>query len=109
MIKLCNVEESSSTSEKELKKIKLDYEKALQSIQDLVERQSKSEDKQNRKDRKIVELQQEIMKLRSLEIKRIKSAQLLTAGKTTNNDNLSENNQVGRTFIKLILNAFNLF
>ncbi|KAF7997965.1 hypothetical protein HCN44_009363 [Aphidius gifuensis] len=104
MIKLCNVEESSSTSEKELKKIKLDYEKALQSIQDLVERQSKSEDKQNRKDRKIVELQQEIMKLRSLEIKRIKSAQLLTTGKTTNNDNLSENNQQRFEDMEIMIN-----
>lgn len=111
LLKLCNVGESAAITEKELKKIKIDYEKALKSIQDLIERQNTLQEKAGRKDKKIIDLQQQLTKLRSFEVLRNRSSQLSPTRRTTSKEIIDDNgerNQVSKSFFKLIINAFHL-
>lgn len=60
ILKLCNAQQSAEKTENELKGLRYEHEKALKMIQEFISRQQKSEDKQIKKDKKIVELQQEL-------------------------------------------------
>ncbi|XP_015592615.1 centrosomin isoform X3 [Cephus cinctus] len=67
ILKLCNTQKSAESTEQRRKKLEAEHEKALKMIQGFMERQEHLEDMQVKKDRKIMELEVELNRLRSLD------------------------------------------
>ncbi|XP_051158817.1 centrosomin-like isoform X5 [Leptopilina boulardi] len=64
ILKLCNVQQSAEITDLKLKKLEIEHEKALKMIQGFMERQQQLESKQIKKDRKIMDLELELTRLR---------------------------------------------
>lgn len=63
ILKLCNVKKSAKMTDEKLKTLEIEYKKALQSIQGLMELQSNDATMLKRKERQIKELEQELQKV----------------------------------------------
>jgi hypothetical protein len=64
-LKLCNVQQSADITDQKLKKLEIDHKKAIQMIQGFLKRHEQLEDKQAKKDRRIMDLEVEISRLRN--------------------------------------------
>ncbi|XP_043476790.1 centrosomin isoform X3 [Leptopilina heterotoma] len=64
ILKLCNVQQSAEMTDLKLKKLEIEHEKALKMIQGFMERQQQLESKHVKKDRKIMDLEVELSRLR---------------------------------------------
>lgn len=64
ILKLCNVQQSAEITDLKLKKLEFEHEKALKMIQGFMERQQQMESKQVKKERKIMDLELELTRLR---------------------------------------------
>lgn len=64
-IELYNVQVNVQSTEQKYRKLETDHRKALQMIQGFMKRHEQLEDKQSKKDRRIMELEVELSKLRS--------------------------------------------
>ncbi|XP_015517212.2 centrosomin isoform X2 [Neodiprion lecontei] len=64
-LKLCNTQKTVEAADQKYKKLTMDHEKALKTIQGFFERQQQLEDKLVKKDRKLMELEVELSRLRS--------------------------------------------
>ncbi|KAK2581531.1 hypothetical protein KPH14_005187 [Odynerus spinipes] len=67
ILKLCNVQKQVELTEQKFKKMEGEHQKAVKMIQGFMERQQQMEDKNLRKERKIVELEAELNRLRGYE------------------------------------------
>ncbi|XP_029157354.1 centrosomin isoform X2 [Nylanderia fulva] len=65
ILKLCNAEKQMKTSEQKLKKIEVEYEKAIRAIQGFVEREKQMQDIYSRKEQRTLELETELRKRRN--------------------------------------------
>ena len=97
ILKLCNVQQSAELTDQKLKKLESDHEKALKMIQGFMERQQHLEDKQLKKDRRIIDLELEITRLRGSENSKCKNSSSLRrnlSNEMTDNPERDNNNQV---------------
>ncbi|XP_015112494.1 centrosomin isoform X3 [Diachasma alloeum] len=76
MLKLCNVQETAEATQRDLKKVQTDHNKALRMIQEFVGRTKHLEQKLSKKDKKIEELKLETNKLKESESRTKRNAQL---------------------------------
>lgn len=63
--KLYNVQQVAEEKDQKLKKLEVDHKKAIQMLQGFMKRHEQLEDKQTKKDRRIMELETELSKLRT--------------------------------------------
>lgn len=97
ILKLCNVQQSAEATDHKLKKLESDHEKALKMIQGFMERQQQLEDKHLKKDKKIVDLELEITRLRGSENSKFKNNSSLRrclSNEMTDNPERDNSNQV---------------
>ena len=73
MLQLYNTQQSAEATDQKLKKLEVDYRKAIQMIQGFVKRHEQLEDKHSKKDRRIMELEVELSKLRNENAKATRS------------------------------------
>lgn len=64
ILKLCNTQKQSENTEQRLKKIEGEHEKAIRAIQGFMEREHQMRDANTRKERRILELEMDLRKLR---------------------------------------------
>ncbi|XP_063983837.1 centrosomin-like isoform X3 [Diachasmimorpha longicaudata] len=76
MLKLCNVQETAEATQRDLKKVQTDHNKALRMIQEFVGRTKHLEQKLSKKDKKIEELKLESTKLKESESRTKRNGQL---------------------------------
>lgn len=65
ILKLCNTQKQAEAAEEKLKRMEGEYEKAVRVIQGFIEREKQMRDVEFCKDRKILELEEELRKRRN--------------------------------------------
>ena len=86
MLKYCNEKKSTSNLEQKLKKLEDDYKKAIKMIQGFMKRHEQIEAKNDKKDKKIMELEVEISKLQNEIAKQDRTITSTTSRRNLNNE-----------------------
>ncbi|XP_032453157.1 centrosomin isoform X9 [Nasonia vitripennis] len=73
-LKLDTVQQSADVTDQKLKKLETDHRKAIQMIQGFMKRHEQLEDKQAKKDRRIMELEGELSRLKNENAKTVRSS-----------------------------------
>ncbi|XP_011495144.1 PREDICTED: centrosomin [Ceratosolen solmsi marchali] len=86
MLKLYSVQQSADVTDQKLKKLEIDHKKAIQMIQGFLKRHEQLEDKQAKKDRRIMDLEVEVSRLQNENTKAGRSSISTSMRKNSSNE-----------------------